>query len=373
MTVKNTKTDWINTAFLGLTPIVATALIAVHLWYEGFMLGQWVLAAVFYIITGLSITAGYHRLFSHRSYKAHPVLESFFLFFGAATFQNSLLKWGTDHRRHHTKCDGEEDPYNIQKGFFYAHMGWICEDDGRNQEAEFQRWGKDLLKNPRVVFQHKHYLAIAVVAGIILPTVLGGLLGSFLGGFALATWGRIVFVHHTTFFINSLAHTWGKQTYGEDNSAKDSLLLAVLTYGEGHHNYHHHFQTDYRNGVRWFDYDPTKWVINMAHATGLAKDLKTVCAEDILAARLQMEHKKQLEQNLDPSFIQTSEELFTQLKDKLKNLKKLQLNYRQQKQQAGRDFLKELKQSIAHEKRELKLVLRQWRQHVSQPVAILAA
>jgi stearoyl-CoA desaturase (delta-9 desaturase) len=367
------KIDWVNTLFLTLTPVAAIAFVALHLKVDGFIWQQWLLALGFYFATGLSITAGYHRLFSHRAYKAHPVIESLFLFFGAASFQNSLLKWGADHRRHHTKCDQDEDPYSIQKGFFYAHMGWICEDDGRDQDAEIQRWGKDLLKNPRVIFQDKHYLAIAIISGIILPTVLGGLLGSYLGGFALATWGRIVFVHHATFFINSLAHTWGKQTYGEDNSAKDSLLLAFLSYGEGHHNYHHHFQTDYRNGVRWFDFDPTKWLINTIHSMGLAHELKSVCEEDIIAARLKMEHKRQLEAQLDPTWVETSQELFDQLKDQLKNLKKLRQDYIREKQNAKREFLIELKQNIQEEKRLLKKALRQWQEHLTQGPALLAA
>lgn len=371
--LNKTKIDWINTLFLTLTPVAAIAFVALHLKVDGFMWQQWLLAFVFYLATGLSITAGYHRLFSHRAYKAHPVVESLLLFFGAGAFQNSLLKWGSDHRRHHTKCDQDEDPYSIHKGFFYAHMGWICEDDGRDQNAEMQRWSKDLLKNPRVVFQDRHYLAIAITSGILLPTLLGGLLGSFLGGFALATWARIVFVHHATFFINSLAHTWGKQTYGEDNSAKDSQLLAFLSYGEGHHNYHHHFQTDYRNGVRWFDFDPTKWLINTFHSLGLAYDLKSVCEEDIIAARLKMEHKKQLEKELDPTWMEASQELFEQLKDQLKSLKKLRQDYMREKQNAQREFLVELKQNIQHEKRELKKALRLWREHLSQGPALLTA
>lgn len=371
--LSKTKIDWINTLFLTLTPVAAIGFAALHLKTDGFMWPQWLLAFFFYLATGLSITAGYHRLFSHRSYKAHPVIESLFLFFGAGAFQNSLIKWAADHRRHHNKCDQDEDPYSIQKGFFYAHMGWVCEDDGRDEQKEIHRWGKDLLKNPRVLFQDRHYLVLAVTSGIILPTLLGGLLGSFLGGFALATWGRIVFVHHTTFFINSLAHTWGKQTYGDDNSAKDSLLLAFLSYGEGHHNYHHHFQTDYRNGVRWYDFDPTKWLINSIHSVGLASGLKSICEEDIIAARLKMEHKKQLEKQLDPTWTQASHELLEQLKQRLKKLKKMRQDYVRQKQNAQRDFLVELKKNIRHEKKELKKALQVWHEHLTQTPKLLSA
>lgn len=348
----NKKIDLTNTLFLTLTPIAALFFISLHLMRDGLMLSQWILAVVFYFATGLAITAGYHRMFSHRAYKAHPIVEMIFLFFGAGAFQNSLLKWGTDHRRHHTKCDTDDDPYSIKKGFFYAHMGWICEADERN---EIERWGKDLMKNPRVMFQHKHYLLMAITSGIILPTLLGGLFGSFLGGFALATWGRIVFVHHATFFINSLAHTWGKQTYGDDNTARDSQLVAFFSYGEGHHNYHHHFQADYRNGVRWFDFDPTKWLINALAFFGLAYDLIQTSEQDILAARLKME------QRVHPAFNESAQEILQRIKVQLKALKSLQEQYTEEKRRGARETVDEIKRRMKAEKRLLKENLELWR------------
>lgn len=348
----NKKIDLVNTLFLFLTPLAAIFFISLHLMRDGMMLSQWLLALFFYFLTGLSITAGYHRLFSHRAYKAHPVIEMIFLFFGAGAFQNSLLKWGTDHRRHHTKCDTEDDPYSIKKGFFYAHMGWICEADERN---EIERWGKDLMKNPRVMFQHKYYLPLAIFSGIVLPTLMGGLFGSFLGGFALATWGRIVFVHHMTFFINSLAHTWGNQTYGDDNTARDSQLVAFFSYGEGHHNYHHHFQADYRNGVRWYDYDPTKWLINVLAFFGLATDLKSTDEQDIIAARLKMEQK------IHPAFNDSTQELLQKIKAQLKELKELRQQYTLQKQNGAKELVREYKQKIREHQRHLNEQLELWR------------
>lgn len=355
------KLDLTNTLFLFLSPLVALFFISMHLMRDGFVSSQWLLAIFFYFLTGLSITAGYHRLFSHRSYKAHPIIEMFFLFFGAGAFQNSLLKWGTDHRRHHTKCDTEDDPYSIKKGFFYAHMGWICEDDQRN---EIERWGKDLMKNPRVMFQHKYYLPLAILSGIVLPTAIGGMLGSYLGGFALATWGRIVFVHHVTFFINSLAHTWGKQTYGDDNTAKDSQLVAFFSYGEGHHNYHHHFQADYRNGVRWYDYDPTKWLINFFSYLGLAWDLRSTDEQDILAARLKMEQKNH------PAFNEHAQELLQNIRAHLRELKALRQAYTQEKQKGAQKALDELKKSIQEQQRQLNEYLEMWKESMRPQFAI---
>jgi stearoyl-CoA desaturase (Delta-9 desaturase) len=312
------KYDWINVSFLTITPPLAIILITWHLMTEGFLWQIWALGVFFYFLAGLSITAGYHRLISHRAYKAHPFLEAFYLFFGAGSFQNSALKWCTDHRRHHTKCDDhEEDPYAITKGFFFAHMGWIFEAEKVDQT---RRWGKDLYNNPRIMFQHRYYMPIAILSGFIFPTVIGYFLGSATGGFIVAALGRIVFVHHATFLINSACHVWGTQPYGDDNSAKDSRFLSFFTYGEGHHNYHHHFQADYRNGVKWYDFDPTKWLISLSAKLGLATDLVTTDEEDILQARLKMQLKRALASGHQAPTV--LEEKFNELRAILRDLKK---------------------------------------------------
>lgn len=357
--------DLVNISFLILSPIVAAIALSWHLYTEGFVWQQWLLALLFYFITGLSITAGYHRLISHRTYKAHPLLETLFLFFGAGAFQNSALKWCTDHRRHHTKCDGEEDPYAITKGFFYAHMGWIFEAERSDQT---DRWGKDLKQNPRIMFQHQHFMAIAILSGIVLPTFIGYLLGSALGGFALAAATRIVVVHHATFFINSLCHVLGTQPYGDDNTAKDSFWMAFFTYGEGHHNFHHHFQADYRNGVRWYDFDPTKWLISLCSKIGLASDLLSTDKEDILAARLKMQLKR-IKDHSKESWSEQIEERYEVLRSELRAFKQKRKAAQAQRKSTPEHWPK-LKSQLKKEQDRLEHLVREWQALLQQPTLL---
>ncbi len=285
---KKKQIDWVNTIFLTTTPIVAIALSALYFMQNGLQWSQIALAVIFYFATGLSITGGYHRLFSHRAYKANNLVKFLYLIFGAATFQNSALKWSADHRIHHTHVDDEKDPYNINKGFWWAHIGWIF-----FQEKEVEpKYPKDLLNDKLVMWQHRNYLWLAVTMGVILPTVIGYFLGSALGGLALAGFGRIVFVHHCTFFINSLCHIVGTRPYTDTNTARDSAIMAVFSYGEGYHNYHHYFPVDYRNGIKWYHFDPTKWMIKTLSFVGWTSDLKKVQEKLITQAKLEMKMKK---------------------------------------------------------------------------------
>ncbi len=284
---KVAKLDWVNTIFLTTTPIVAIALSWLYFSRNGLQWGQIALAVFFYFLTGMSITGGYHRLFSHRTYKANNLVKFIYLIFGAATFQNSALKWCSDHRIHHNHVDGDKDPYNINKGFWYAHIGWIF----YQEKVVDPKYPKDLLNDKLVMWQHRNYLWLCVAMGFILPTVIGHFMGSALGGFALAGVGRVVFVHHCTFFINSLCHIVGTRPYTDSNTARDSAVMAVLSYGEGYHNYHHYFPTDYRNGIRWFHFDPTKWMIRSLAFIGMTNELKRVPEKMINQAKAEMRSK----------------------------------------------------------------------------------
>ena len=285
---KAPKLDWVNAIFLTTTPIAAIVLSWVFFKNNGLVWSQIALAVVFYFITGMSITGGYHRLFAHRAYKANNFVKLVYLLLGAATFQNSALNWAADHRVHHNHVDGEKDPYNISKGFWYAHIGWIF----YQEKVENPKFPKDLTNDKLVLWQHKYYLSLSILMGIVLPTLIGYFLGSALGGLALAGFARIVFVHHCTFFINSLCHIVGTRPYTDTNTARDSAVLAVFSYGEGYHNYHHYFPTDYRNGIRWFHFDPTKWLIKTLSYVGFTNDLKKVPAKLIDQAKLEMKMKK---------------------------------------------------------------------------------
>ncbi len=280
--------DWVNISFLLSTPLLSILLgLWFHVSYEGAKWPFWILALAFYIVTGFSITAGYHRLFAHRTYEANPLVKFFFLLFGAACFQNSALKWASDHRAHHYHVDEEDDPYNIGRGFFYAHIGWIFYKQNDTNPFD-NKFAKDLVRDPLMRFQHRYYLLISVLIGMILPGIIGHFMGSFLGGFALAGILRIVWVHHSTFFINSLCHVVGKQTYSKEHSARDSFIMALFTYGEGYHNFHHTFPNDYRNGIRWYHFDPTKWLILSLRIAGMAQKLKKAPERMIDEAKIKM-------------------------------------------------------------------------------------
>jgi len=253
------------------------ALILVPLWglYHGFSAAQWLWALAFLYLNGLSITGGYHRLWAHKAYEAHSALKWFYALWGAGALQNSILVWASDHRRHHRHVDdNEQDPYSAGRGLWFSHMGWMLRNypSGENDFSN----ARDLQRDPIVMFQHRHYVALTTFMNLGPALLLGAILGDVIGTVLLVGLLRLVVNHHVTFFINSLAHFWGTRPYTEDNSARDNGVLAFLTYGEGYHNYHHIFQNDYRNGIRWWQWDPTKWLIAACARLGLARNLNRV-------------------------------------------------------------------------------------------------
>ena len=272
-----------------MTPIIGVFGTAWYTWKNGFEWWMLGLFAVLYTLIGLSITAGYHRFFAHKTYEASKPVQYFFAFFGALAAQNSILWWAASHRVHHKYIDKEWDPYNIKRGFLWAHILWIFY---RNpQSADFSN-SPDLLANPVVMWQNRWTKFLVVVAGFGIPTLVGAMFGDAIAGLLWGGFLRIAAVHHSTFFVNSLAHTWGARTYSEEMSARDNWAVAYLTFGEGYHSFHHRFPSDFRNGIRWFDWDPSKWLIRGFVATGLASELKTTPAPMIETARMQAAFKR---------------------------------------------------------------------------------
>lgn len=351
--------DLINLLFLGLTPIFAIILTVIWINNGDFHWGQVLMGIIFYIFTGMSITGGYHRLFAHKAYDAHVLVKLFYLLFGAASFENSVLKWGSDHRRHHNKVDTEEDPYNINEGFFYAHMGWVFL---KKNSTIHEKYAQDFLKDKLIMWQHNYYMYIAVAMGIILPTILGGVFfDSYLGGFAVGGLGRIVLTHHCTFFINSLCHKMGSTPYTDTNSAKDHWFMALLTFGEGYHNFHHYFQNDYRNGIRWFHFDPTKWLIKTLSYSGLASKLRLTSQDKILAAKMQMKLKQmKLKTESADLFSVELEKLKLQAIDTLKKLQAMKDEYKNLKSHASRELLVEFKLKMRSTQEEFRRTVEQW-------------
>ncbi len=285
--------NWLNTAFLTITPIGALTLVPLYQVTVGFNLYEWSIFFFYLFATGLSITGGYHRLWSHKTYKAHFLIRLFYAIFGAASCQNSILNWSSDHRSHHRFVDDPvKDPYAATKGFWYSHIGWVMRDYPRHvtEHANVH----DLMRDPIVVWQHKYYLALAVVTNGVIPYLLGLAVGRPLGVLILAFFLRVVLNHHFTFFINSLAHIWGSRPYSEGSTARDNTFLSFFTYGEGYHNFHHTFQHDYRNGVRWWQFDPSKWLIHLGSHLGLTSHLKQASKVQIEKARMKMQLQRAL-------------------------------------------------------------------------------
>ena len=288
------KINWLNSIFLFATPIFALVGIILH-WIYFSPPGILELIVFFglYFACGLSITVGYHRLFSHRSHNAKWPLVLFYSIFGAGSFQNSIIEWCSDHRRHHKMTDSEDDPYSASRGFWYSHIGWILMEE-ENFTNDFSNV-KDLQQSKIIMWQHRNVFLIGALSGLILPAIIGLAIGGISGAVGCFVWAglaRVVFVHHGTFLINSAAHIWGTQPYSEENSSRDSFWLAFLTFGEGYHNFHHTFQADYRNGHKWYHMDPSKWWIQSFKYLGLNTDLKSTPKHSIEIAKVNMRFKK---------------------------------------------------------------------------------
>jgi len=279
------KKDWVNIAFLSLTPVIGIAGTALWTWSHGFHLWMLVLGAGMYLAVGMSICAGYHRFFSHKTYECSRFMQAFYAFFGAMAAENSILWWSASHRVHHKYQDKDWDPYNIRRGFWWAHIVWIF-FKWEEKPNSFEN-SPDLLANPIVMWQHRWKNAILIFAGFGIPTAIGAMFGDPIAGLLWGGFLRIVVVHHTTFFVNSLAHTFGKPTFNAEASARDNWMVALLTLGEGYHSFHHRFPSDFRNGIRWFDWDPAKWFIRGLRGVGLASDLRAATPPQIEQARLQ--------------------------------------------------------------------------------------
>lgn len=291
------RINWKTSSFLISTFLVAITGVPLYLWHHGINWFQFGLFAFYCIATGLSITLGYHRLFSHRSFKAKWPVKFFTAIFGAAAFENSIIDWAADHRRHHKHVDHDDDPYDISKGFFHAHIGWLLFKMRPEPPLDNVT---DLFKDRIVVWQQRWCHLIGVLVGFALPAAIGWVYGgptAALGAFLLAGVARVVLVQHCTFCINSLCHSVGRRPYSSRCSARDSGMMALVTFGEGYHNYHHEFQYDYRNGVKPWQFDPTKWTIWLLHKMGMVHDLRRVPEEKILLAEIK-ETRRQLEARL---------------------------------------------------------------------------
>lgn len=296
----------------------------------------------FLYISGLGITALYHRFYSHKTYKLNKWVEGFLLFFATIATQGSALRWSFDHRLHHAHIDGEEDPYTVNDGFWHAHILWMFKKGIPIKDSVVS----DLLKNKLVVLQHKFYVPLMVLSNALVFGFLGWITQDYAGAFIIGIVLRMFLLHHFTWCINSLAHYWGEKNYSSEHSAVDNYAISLLTFGEGYHNYHHTYASDYRNGIKWYHYDPTKWLIWILNKLGLAKQLRKIPDPSIHKKMLEY-HEMKLVEHLSKSAYEKKEALIHSFKEVTSSLKeKLFTFYQTSKDQP---LYKQLKSSIKSE------------------------
>ncbi|KAJ7749286.1 delta 9-fatty acid desaturase protein [Mycena maculata] len=281
-----TEMNWLNVGILTLTPVVSI----IGAYHTKLRWETALFSVFYYYFTGLGITAGYHRLWAHRSYNAGKFLQYFLAIAGAGAVEGSIKWWSRGHRAHHRYTDTELDPYNAGEGFWYSHMGWMLVKPRRKPGVADV---SDLSKSEVVRWQHKHYILLILLMSFVVPTIIPWLAwGDARGGYVYAGFVRLLFVHHSTFCVNSLAHWLGESPFDDKHSPRDHLITALVTIGEGYHNFHHQFPMDYRNAIKWYQYDPTKWFIWVCQKLGLASHLKVFPDNEVRKGQLTMQLKR---------------------------------------------------------------------------------
>jgi stearoyl-CoA desaturase (Delta-9 desaturase) len=218
----------------------------------------------------IGITGGYHRLWSHRSYSAHPILELFYLIFGTMASQFTVIDWTRSHRTHHRLEEKPGDPYNITKGLFHAHVGWILFPPDKKELEELSKTDiSDLEHNKWLKFQEKHYLIIWFLLNFGVTYIIMKQWGESNINIFFTNIFRIVICLNLTWCINSFAHYYGDKPYRNDINASDNTLLGILTLGEGWHNYHHSYPKDYRASEP-NRFNITTMFINLTRILGLS-------------------------------------------------------------------------------------------------------
>ncbi|XP_014362552.2 acyl-CoA Delta-9 desaturase [Papilio machaon] len=261
-----------------------TALYGAYLFFFKAMWSTSIFAFILYLCSGLGITAGAHRLWAHKSYKAKLPLRVMLTLFNTIAFQDSVLDWARDHRMHHKYSETDADPHNATRGFFFSHVGWLLV----KKHPQIKAKGKtlemnDLWADPVLRFQKKYYMLLMPLCCFILPTYIPTLWGESLwNAFYVCAIFRYVYVLNVTWLVNSLAHLWGSKPYDKHINPVETKPVSLVVLGEGFHNYHHTFPWDYKTAeLGDYSLNFTKIFIDGMAKIGWAYDLKTVSTEII--------------------------------------------------------------------------------------------
>lgn len=264
------KVNLFNSISIPILHLIGVIGTPIYLIYFNFSWLTVILAFVWFLLCSFSITAGYHRLFTHRSYKCNFIVEWIWLLFGAASLQGSVKDWVYVHIMHHASDTSSkiEDPHDISKGFWWAHINWLFFKTPTGKVSFLE-------KKKSFWFQDKFYLPLLVFFGFVLPGLIALLWHDFIGAVLLAGFTRVVIEWHMTWTINSIAHTYGDNLFKRFDQSRNNYFFARLfiALGEMYHSFHHEFPRDYRNGYRRFDVDPSKWIIYLLSKIGWTWDL----------------------------------------------------------------------------------------------------
>lgn len=282
--------DRVANILVTVLPVLLVGLAARLAWGGALHWPDLIVLAVTYLLTGIGVTVGFHRLLTHRSFKTSPAMRAALAALGSAAIEGPVIEWVANHRKHHQFSDQPGDPHSPHvehgtgwrgalAGLFHAHVGWIFKGDDLASE---ERYAKDLLSDPVVRFIDRTFL-LWVLAGLAFPFVLGlALSGSLAGGLTGLLWGgavRLFLLHHATFSINSLCHFFGRRRFPTGDESRNLSWLALPTLGEAWHNNHHAFPTSARHGLLWWQLDPSAWLISAMERGGLVWDVVRVTPE----------------------------------------------------------------------------------------------
>jgi stearoyl-CoA desaturase (delta-9 desaturase) len=275
--------------------LVGVTLLVIHAMALGIFLPlffSWsgvAIAVVLYVVSALGITLGFHRLLTHRSLIVPKPLEYTLAVLGSLALQGGPIEWVAQHRKHHAHTDCVGDPHNAHRGMKWAHCDWQFQANADRLTPDMRaRWTPDLIGDPFYRALEKGNVPLQVAVGVTLFV---------LGGWSWVIWGlfaRLVFVYHSTWLVNSAAHDSGYKTYRTNDLSTNNWFVALLSFGEGWHNNHHAFPSSARHGLRWFEFDPTYWVIKALTSVGLARNVKLPTPEMMrrLALREDESHRQ---------------------------------------------------------------------------------
>ena len=259
-----------------IVPLIGTVYAIILLWERMVNWNDIALMAVLYVLTGLGITVGYHRMLTHRSFEAHPIVRFFLLVFGSMAGQGPANAWASIHIQHHAHTDEENDPHSPVEGFFHAHVGWFMLIGAA---PDYERYGKWLQKDRMVTFFSQTFM-LWFALGFIVPYMIAGWRGVLWGGLV-----RMFLNNHVTWSVNSVCHLFGQRMFATEDMSRNNWAVGLLALGEGWHNNHHAFPRSAFHGMRWWQFDLSSYVIRGLELAGLARNVYRVPPER-LAARL---------------------------------------------------------------------------------------